>query len=79
MTLAAGGSRGQEIERGVYGSSFAAAVATGIFARTGRRMLDVWNTPWALREKAQRRLLEDLPDHGFPGYDRGKHGYGVLR
>jgi hypothetical protein len=78
VILAAGGSGGEPIEKGVYGSSFAAAVATGTLARSGQRMLDVWRTPWAKREGAQRRLLEELACRDFEGYERKKHGFGVL-
>lgn len=79
IALAAGGSRSRPIEGRAYGSSFAAAVATGTLARAGKRLFEVWKTPWRERAEAQERLLRELGDRGFQGYDAFKHGFGVLR
>lgn len=79
VTLAAGGSKARPIEGRAYGSSFAAAVATGILARSGEELSEVWRAPWSKRPEAQERLLKKLGDRGFKGYAPSQHGFGVLR
>lgn len=81
FVLAPGGTRAQPIECGTakfYGSSFAAAVLTGMLARDQGILRDSIRHLVSARWRPQRALLDRLADPQLPGYDPELHGAGLI-
>ena len=60
-----------------YGSSFAAAVLTGMLARDRDALRDSIRHLAGAHRRPQRALLDQIADRRLPGYDPELHGAGL--